>query len=91
MQTAMLPFWPKYRLGHPGNYLFLFSKNMLVRSKYPKIYWFNFEKSFTGEQSNGRRMFGGALMHQLSGDISCKVSSENNQYAIASQVIICLR
>ena len=43
----VLPFKPKYRLGHPENYLFLLSKNIFTGSKYPKINWFAFEKNFT--------------------------------------------
>ena len=44
----MLPFQPKYRLGHPENYLFVLSKKIFTGSKYPKINLFNFEKNFTG-------------------------------------------
>ena len=34
---SVLPFWPKYRLGHPENYLFSLSKKLFLGSKYPKI------------------------------------------------------
>ena len=33
---AVLLFQPKYRLGHPENYLFLLSKNIFTGSKYQK-------------------------------------------------------
>ena len=33
---ALLPFQPKYRLGHPENYLFLLSKSKFAGSKNPK-------------------------------------------------------
>ena len=32
---GVLPFQPKYRLGHPGKYVFLLSKNIFTASKYP--------------------------------------------------------
>ena len=32
----MLLFQPKYRLGHPENYLFLLSINIFTGSKYPQ-------------------------------------------------------
>ena len=47
VSRAVLPFWPKYRLGHPENYLFLLSKKSFIGSKYPKINLFHFEKNFT--------------------------------------------
>ena len=47
---TVLPFQPKYRLGHPENYLFLLSKKLFIGSKYPKINLFNFEKNFTAHQ-----------------------------------------
>ena len=47
----VFPFLPKYRLGHPENYLFLLSKNRYTGSKYPKINKFNFEKNFNGAGS----------------------------------------
>ena len=52
---------PKYRLGHPENYLFLLSKNILVGLKYPKINWFNFlilkRKNFTAGNGATREVF----------------------------------
>ena len=33
----VLPFQPKYRLGHPENYLFLLSENIFIGSEHPKI------------------------------------------------------
>ena len=44
-------FQPKYRLGHPENYLFLLSGKIFLGSKYPKIIQFNFEKKFTDRNS----------------------------------------
>ena len=38
-QCPVLPFQPKYRSGHPENYLFLLSRNLFSRSKYPKQYF----------------------------------------------------
>ena len=38
---------PKYRLGHPENYLFLLPKNIFEGSKYPQMNLFDFEKNFT--------------------------------------------
>ena len=35
--SPVLPFQPKYRLRHPGNYSFLLSENMFIGSKYSKI------------------------------------------------------
>ena len=32
----MLPFCPKYRLGHPEKYLFLLSEYTFTGSKYPE-------------------------------------------------------
>ena len=43
--VPVLPFKPKYCLGHPENYLFFLSKNMFIGSKYPKNKLFNFEKT----------------------------------------------
>ena len=43
----VLPFQPKYRLGHPEIFLFLLSKKVLTGSKYPKNRLFSFEKNFT--------------------------------------------
>ena len=40
-------FSPKYRLGHPENYLCLLSKKIFSGSKYPKNILFNFEKGST--------------------------------------------
>ena len=37
-------FKPKYRLGHPENYLFLLSQRILLGSKYPKKYFILFWK-----------------------------------------------
>ena len=43
----MLLFQPKYRLGHPENYLFSLFKKIFSGSKYPKNILFNFEKRCT--------------------------------------------
>ena len=48
--VAVLPFWPKYRLAHPGNYLFSLSVNILSGSKYPKNILFDFEKGSADEK-----------------------------------------
>ena len=45
---SVLPFQPKYRLGHPQKYLLLLLKKLFVGSTYPKIKYLNFEKNFTG-------------------------------------------
>ena len=44
----VLLFQPKYRLGHPENYLFLLSKKIFTGSKYPKNKLIKFEKRNTG-------------------------------------------
>ena len=36
ISRSVLPFQPENRLGHPDQYLFLFSKKMFSGSKYPK-------------------------------------------------------
>ena len=43
----VLPFYPKYCLGHPENYFLYLSKNIFIRTKYPKTNKFNFEKKNT--------------------------------------------
>ena len=45
--SAVLFFWPKYRLAHPENYLFLLSIKQNSGSKYPKNNLFNFENRST--------------------------------------------
>ena len=32
----VLPFWPKYYLGHPKNYLILLLENIFIASTYPE-------------------------------------------------------
>ena len=49
-------FQPKYRLGHPENYLFLLSKRVLLGSKYPKKYFINFENNFTDFKARYRHL-----------------------------------
>ena len=41
LKRSVLPVLPKYRLGHPGHYLFLLSKIKLIGSKQPqkKRFW----------------------------------------------------
>ena len=41
---AVLPFWPKHRLGHPENYLFSLSKEIYSGSKYYTNVVYHFEK-----------------------------------------------
>ena len=43
----VLPFQPKYSLGHPEKYLFLLSTNVFSGPKYPKNKLINFETNFT--------------------------------------------
>ena len=45
--SSVLLFQPKYRLGHPENYLFLLSKKVFTGSKYAKNKLINFEKRNT--------------------------------------------
>ena len=45
-------FYPKYRLVHPENYLFVLSMKIFSGSKYPKMNLFNFEKRSTGPDSS---------------------------------------
>ena len=51
MKPAVLPFQPKYRVGHPENYLFLLSNKLFIGSKYQKNKLLKFEKNFTGNQT----------------------------------------
>ena len=53
---AVLPFWPKYRLGHPENYLFSLPKKIFSGSKYPKIKLLDFEKGSTAMENSHRRI-----------------------------------
>ena len=48
MCSTVLLFKPKYRLGHPENYLFLLSKKIFSGSKHPKNKLFDFENRSTG-------------------------------------------
>ena len=45
---SVLPFQPKYRLGHPENHLFSLSVKMFSGSKYPENSLFHFEEGSTG-------------------------------------------
>ena len=42
----MLPFYPKYGLGHPRKYVILYKNKKYIGSKYPQKNQFNFENSF---------------------------------------------
>ena len=45
---TVLPFQPKYQLGHPKNYLFSLPTKIFSGSKYPKTTSFNFENRSAG-------------------------------------------
>ena len=45
--SSVVLFYSKYRLCHPGNYLFLLSVKIVSGSKYPKHIIFHFEKRST--------------------------------------------
>ena len=48
MKPSVLPFKPKYRLGHPKNYLFSLLKKYFLDQSIQKIFYFIFEKGSTG-------------------------------------------
>ena len=60
-------FLPKYRLGHPENYLFLSCKKLFLGSKYPTNILFNFEKNFTGATVNTNSTLNWCLLDTLIG------------------------
>ena len=62
MPVLVLPFQPKFCLGHPENYLFLLSKNLFTGSKYPKFDLLNFEKYFTGVGVSGAPLRAGSAV-----------------------------
>ena len=47
--SSVLLFQPKYRIGHPENYLFLLSKKIFFGSKYPISILFIFENRSTAQ------------------------------------------
>ena len=60
--ASVLGSKPKYRLDNPGNYFILLSIYIFLGSKYPRIFYFSYGKSFTATLSfthTGQRVCSG--------------------------------